>query len=103
MATGSPTTRGNHTAIWTGSRMYVYAGASNSIATGEVYLNSGGGYSPSAKNWQTTTLTGVPLPREGHTAVWTGTEMLVFAGITFDGTNPVKDNDGARYNPATDS
>ena len=38
-------------------------------------------------------MTGAPSARVGHTAVWTGTEMLVWAGW---------DSTGARYNPATD-
>ena len=30
--------------------------------------------------WNRTTLTGTPDPRESHTAVWTGTEMIVWGG-----------------------
>src|SRR5204863_2037042 len=41
--------------------------------------------------WTATSITNVPTGRFGHTAVWTGTEMIVWAGI------------GGRYNPATNS
>ena len=41
---------------------------------------------------------GAPSPRYGHTAVWTGTEMIIWGGYT--GTCV---NTGGRYNPATDS
>ena len=37
---------------------------------------------------------GLPEPRAGHTAVWTGTEMIVWGG---------ESNTGFRYAPATDS
>src|SRR5207244_4682482 len=32
--------------------------------------------------WTPTSLTNVPSTRDGHTAVWTGTEMIVWGGIT---------------------
>ena len=39
-----------------------------------------------------------PDPRSGHTAVWTGSEMIVWGG----NTRPLP-NAGERYNPSTDS
>lgn len=39
-----------------------------------------------------------PGPREGHTAVWTGTEMIVWGG--FRQTGPL--SDGGAYDPAND-
>ena len=39
-------------------------------------------------------------PRYWHTAVWTGTEMIVWGGMQSVGTEY---NDGSRYNPATDT
>lgn len=42
---------------------------------------------------------GAPSPREDHTAVWTGTEMLVWGG--YDGTSVL--SSGAKYNPATNT
>ena len=48
--------------------------------------------------WKPGTNSGAPSPRRGHTAVWTGTEMIVWGGFgsSFLG-------DGGRYNPNTDS
>ncbi len=40
-----------------------------------------------------------PQPRAGHTAVWDGSEMIVWGGSQ-DGSDV---NTGGRYNPATDS
>lgn len=48
--------------------------------------------------WQATTTFHAPSPREDATAVWTGQEMIVWGG--WDGSRL---DDGARYNPATDS
>ena len=47
--------------------------------------------------WTRTNLTGAPDARFWHTAVWTGSEMIVWGGTRF-GLNT-----GARYNPSTDS
>src|SRR5438132_3481913 len=49
--------------------------------------------------WTATSTTNAPSPRFVHTAVWTGTEMIVCGG--WDGTNYF--NTGGRYNPSTDS
>jgi hypothetical protein len=46
-----------------------------------------------------TTTSGPPDPRAGPTAVWTGSEMIVWGG----GNNLGNLNTGGRYNPATDS
>jgi N-acetylneuraminic acid mutarotase len=49
--------------------------------------------------WTPSSLTDAPSPRELHTAVWTGSEMIVWGG--FDGSSYF--NTGGRYNPTTDS
>jgi N-acetylneuraminic acid mutarotase len=50
--------------------------------------------------WSATALgTGAPEARFWHTAVWTGSEMIVWGG--HNGSNPL--NTGGRYDPATDS
>src|SRR6266704_1771535 len=49
--------------------------------------------------WAATSTTNAPDARDGHTAVWTGTEMIVWGGINF----PTLFNTGGRYNPSTDS
>ncbi|MBI1745645.1 MAG: hypothetical protein HYR55_03555 [Acidobacteria bacterium] len=50
------------------------------------------------------TWTPTPAPpevRAGHTAVWTGTEMIVWGGLAFPPT--IYFNTGGRYNPTTDT
>src|SRR5438876_766761 len=48
--------------------------------------------------WTPTNLTSVPDARAFHTAVWTGSEMIIWGG----GENPYS-NTGGRYNPIADS
>ena len=40
-----------------------------------------------------------PSPRSGHCAVWTGTEMIIWGGYGFNSNY----NNGARYNPKTNT
>ena len=49
--------------------------------------------------WIGTSLTNVPAARSNHTAVWTGSEMIVWGGVGSNFFN----NTGGRYNPSTDS
>src|SRR5438132_4632562 len=49
--------------------------------------------------WTATSTTSAPAGRYLHTAVWTGTEMIVWGG--FNGSSFL--NTGGRYNPGTDS
>ncbi len=50
--------------------------------------------------WTPTSVTNAPDARRWHTAVWTGSEMIVWGGIGSNGSNL---NTGGRYNPSTDS
>jgi hypothetical protein len=68
--------------------MIVWGGAG-----GGVVLNTGGHYNPTTDTWTPTATTGAPAARRYHTAVWTGNEMIVWAGD--DGTNELAS--GGRY------
>src|SRR5438477_13148978 len=79
------------------------AGAKSDTATHPIVFS---GYSlPALSDTASTcddgwaSLTDLPARRANHTAVWTGSEMIVFGGINYD--QPVGISD--RYNPATDS
>ena len=50
--------------------------------------------------WTTTSVTNAPAARRWHTAVWTGSEMIVWGGISSSGSNV---NTGGRYTPSTDT
>src|SRR5437773_10830024 len=62
-------------------------------------FNTGGRYNPSTDSWTATSLTNAPTARAIPTAVWTGSEMIVWGGN--DGSMNL--NTGGRYNPGTDS
>jgi hypothetical protein len=75
--------------VWGGSGRYVPS-----------VFNTGGRYDPFTDSWlPTSTGANVPSGRSGHTAVWTGTEMIIWGG-DFWGDSV---NSGGRYNPSTDS
>ena len=54
---------------------------------------------PTNDSWLPTAPTGQSVSRRDHTAIWTGTEMIVWGG--FDGE--VYLNNGGRFNPALNS
>ena len=51
-------------------------------------------------SWTSTTIVNAPTARRGHNAVWTGSEMIVWGGLSQDFAEI---NTGGRYDPATDS
>ena len=65
---------------------------------GSSFLNTGGRYNPGTDSWTATSTTNAPVGRQDFTAVWTGSEMIVWGGFT--GTYL---NTGGRYNPTMDS
>ncbi len=93
--TGSPS-RALHTAVWTGSKMIVWGGGTNHL--GGTAQNTGAGYDP-ATGWSGISSVGEPSARIGHSAVWTGTRMLIWGG---EGTAS-KGYTGAQYVASTDS
>jgi N-acetylneuraminic acid mutarotase len=70
---------------------------------GNPYRNSGGIYDPVSDTWQPTSLANAPLGRVVHTAVWTGTEMIIWGGMVQTGATVGPTNTGGRYNPVTDT
>jgi hypothetical protein len=50
--------------------------------------------------WNPVNLASAPIARESHTAVWTGSEMIIWGGVD---SNLNQLNTGGRYNPITDT
>ena len=75
--TNAPQTREGQTAVWTGTEMIVWGGRAY---PGPINLNTGGRYNPITDSWTATSTTNAPFARSGHTAVWTGSEMIVWGG-----------------------
>jgi N-acetylneuraminic acid mutarotase len=92
---GAPMAVLSHTAIWTGSRMVIWGGYRGTASP--YYFNSGGIYDPVGDTWQDTTLSGAPAGRSKHTAVWTGSAMVIWGG------NGYARNDGGRFDPMSNT
>ncbi len=95
----APAARNSHTAVWTGSEMIVWGGFWSAINGSSGYLNDGGRYNPVGNSWTNVPTSGAPAARDTHTAVWTGSEMIVWGGQN----NGSYFNNGGRYNPVGNS
>lgn len=90
--------RHSHTAIWTGSKMIVWGGVtSNTNPTSG--SNTGKVFDPVAGTWTVCSTINAPTIRYGHSAVFSGTEMIVWGGVSDD----VYTQTGGRYNTTTNS
>jgi len=81
-ATAAPSARYDHTAVWTGKEMIIWGGSRVVLGNG-FYMNDGGRYDPATDSWSPITTSGAPIARSKHTAVWTGSEMIVFGGTGY--------------------
>ena len=95
--TNAPTARMGHTSIWTGSEMIVWGGHN-----GSSYLSNGARYNPTTDIWTTLAAPpgGATPARRGHTAVWSGSEMIIWGG--YNDTGVLFGGFGLRYDPGTD-
>lgn len=94
--TDAPEARLQHTAVWTGSKMIIWGGSP--YIAGPPF-NTGGIYDPTNGTWTPTSTTGAPSARHSHTAVWTGSKMIVWGGF---GTAAIASGGGI-YDPTTDT
>jgi hypothetical protein len=95
--TGQPSLpRYGHSQVWTGKDLIVWGGAQNEGAKRRL-LSSGASYREAMDRWTLLPRDGAPSARFGHTAVWTGKEMIVWGGMTQAGRAI---RSGSRYNPA---
>ncbi|HSB64097.1 MAG TPA: hypothetical protein VLJ18_08020 [Thermoanaerobaculia bacterium] len=95
---GAPASLWGHLAVWTGTEMIVWGG---NVQRGSGYeiVNTGALYDPASDTWRPMSDVGAPSVRSDATAVWTGTEMIVWGGF---GLNEYQ-NSGVRYDPALDA
>jgi len=93
--------RAGHTAVWANNEMIIWGGYNWEAPTfpSFQYLTDNGRYDPTLDEWSSISAIDAPRGREGHTATWTGTEMIVWGGTFGQATT----NTGGRYNPATDT
>lgn len=90
--------RHSHTAIWSGSKMIVWGGVTSNTnpAAGS---NTGKMFDPVSGTWSVCSTVNAPSMRYGHSSVFTGTEMIVWGGVS----DEVYNNTGARFNPSNNS
>ena len=88
----APSARTGHTAVWTGERMVVWGGTTDYP---NYPLFTGALYDPVADTWTPTANLHVPAARRGHTAVWTGSAMIVWGGWGDFGAEAT----GGQYDP----
>jgi hypothetical protein len=96
--TGAPSARHHHSAVWTTNRMIVWGGEAVTA-----YTATGSSFDPSIAgggSWTTISAFGAPSARSRHTAVWTGTYMIIWGGRGVTPTPGALVNTGARYRPA---
>jgi hypothetical protein len=87
--------RVEHSAIWTGAEMIVWAG---SRAGGGAGYDDGAAYDPVKRVWAQ--LPAAPIAgRFRHAAIWNGEAMIVWGGQRVDGGGAGSFNDGATYQP----
>ncbi|RKH78008.1 hypothetical protein D7Y27_20325 [Corallococcus sp. AB004] len=104
---GSPKARWSHTAVWTGSSMIIWGGTGcgdDPQQDPPIYCDKGAAFDPVYRVWSAISTKGAPSPRIGHTAVWTGSKMVIWGGTSPTcGSGGGVCSDGAAYDPATDT
>lgn len=78
--------------------MIIWGGLGNSSRHFPPVLARGYAFEPNEEKWAPLASRNEPLPRFGHTAIWTGKEMLVWGG---KGAGQKVFGSGARYHPTT--
>lgn len=97
-AAGAPVARFGASAVWTGKEMIVWGGHEDIADRSLVrHRRDGGRFDPESGTWRPLPLNGAPAARSWHSAVWTGSEMLVWGG---SGEPDQEFCDGAAYDPA---
>ena len=90
----APSARINNTAVWTGNKFLVWAGTI--LVNGNfVPTNDGATYDILTSQW--TSIQSTALPRQYHTSVWTGNQLIAFGGVTSTLGNTNGDILGIKY------
>lgn len=100
---GAPVPRDSFAAVWTGTEMIVWGGWNGHDDFAPYFQNSGGRYNPETDTWTATNSLLAPEARQHHSAVWTGTKMIIWGGNGADPQGSSDLNNGGIYDPQTDS
>jgi N-acetylneuraminic acid mutarotase len=80
--------------VWSGSELLAWGGYRRQ-GTSLTPLGTGGRYHPLMDTWTPMATAGAPAARGDHTAIWTGTQMIVWGGSEDNGSTGT----GGRYTP----
>jgi hypothetical protein len=94
---GAPRSRLDGTVVWTGELVLVWGGSSWGVPWPGVSA-PGAAYDPELDLWRPISTVDEPEERFGHSAVWTGSEMLIWGG----GARGDMRSSGGTYSPAED-
>ncbi len=94
---GAPSLREEFSTVFTGEGLIVWGGF-ESGSPGSNPLDTGGRFDPGTGSWSTIPIEGAPVARYGHSAVWSGAEMIVWGGV-----NGGLLATGGRYDPSSGS
>jgi N-acetylneuraminic acid mutarotase len=92
-----PAPRTAATATWTGTEVLVVGGHQGDINHGGLYKD-GLAYNPATNRWRS--LPSIEVGRIGHSAVWTGRQLLVWGGQTVRAGVRTAPPHGLAYDPA---
>lgn len=92
--------RSQHVGVWTGLKMIVWGGFNTSITTNPP-IGSGDAYDPMNDTWTAISTQNEPIGRINASAIWTGSQMIVWGGQTQVGGLPIVN--GGSYYPQTDT
>lgn len=99
---GAPSPRSFAKGVWTGTEVIVWGGCDGPMGACPGVKADGARWELATNTWHPISTVGAPSARADHVSGWTGKEMIVFGGATGGSlTNQV--NDGALYDPATDT
>lgn len=76
----APGKRSKHTAIWNGSEMIIWGGGFLTGSLDWEHRSDFGCYDPADDQWNPGPTAGAPASRSDHSALWTGTGMIVWGG-----------------------
>ncbi|MBL9134517.1 MAG: hypothetical protein JNK85_01550 [Verrucomicrobiales bacterium] len=96
----APTPRAGACAVWTGTQLIVWGGYEATVESqNRQRAGTGSRYDPVLDQWSSINTDGAPSIRGQASAVWTGTEMIVWGGNSLNGGTGIF-NTGGRYSPA---
>jgi N-acetylneuraminic acid mutarotase len=73
----APAARMSFPSLWTGTELIVWGGF---VLTPDTGSDTGARYNPTTDTWTPMQTTNAPTPRGNHSAVWTGSEVVVWGG-----------------------